>query len=291
MAFKNRKKKPSGYAVAAAAAQERTSPEGQEKAQKKKKERKAPELSEHTRATLFERGRSLATTIKELLVRETAAHAEHQRLIKERKERTKELVALWEDAEQGQDHLPLRDDTPAEGEDEESGSEEKPEPPRTFVDEHKASYNGCALRVWREHVKDPYRATVDGNGGGEHKTLGAAQLWCLEWARQQAGMTELDARALKRERDLLSWTKTNPFRAVPAVDPSGKEWAFQRGKDTATLKESEPGKWTGRLNGKPLAIDLGFEQARQLVEKELGGPVDWTVTEDFLPPTGEAAAE
>lgn len=278
---------PAGYAQAAKAARERTEPEGQKKAPKKAERKAPPKLQPHTVENLWERGRKLAGTIRELLVQETTAHAEHQRLIKERKERTKELVALWEDADQGQDHLPLQGE-PAE----EDGEGAEPAEPMALREELTATLGSHELKCVRESSEAKWAATVDGKSAGEHTTLEQAKMACVEFV---AVVIDEKPRPKKSEQlamaNELSWARANPFRNQD--NPTGaKEFGYSKGSKTATLKETSPGKWTGRVDGKPIAVDLPLSKARQLVETELGGPVAWEVTEDFLPeaqPEGNAA--
>lgn len=106
--------------------------------------------------------------------------------------------------------------------------------------------------------------------GGAYHTKAAAQRACVK---------ELEGGNAGEDVPKIEWAK--PAGDPPAFDPLAEIWVAKVGRKSAEVRQDSPGKWTGRIGGSPIAIDLPLDDAKRLCAEELtkgkndGATVDW----------------
>lgn len=127
----------------------------------------------------------------------------------------------------------------------------------------RATYQGFRFEVQVE--KDgTIRAMIDDSYGGEHTSIEKAKKWCLE--------KHLGRKLKKGDAALLTWGEIQSGDAY-LKEPLNVEYGALvggKGGKVVVLRQTEPGRWTGRVDGSPVAIGMHLDVAKKEVAKFLG---------------------
>lgn len=139
----------------------------------------------------------------------------------------------------------------------------------------RAEIAGHRLDVWTD-AQGKARATVDGSFGGEHASVNGAKKWAVERATGKK----------PKKGDGVVWEPIDGARAFPEAEPLGRVYSLKVGSLYAELRQTDPGRWTGKVDGSPVAIGLQRRDAMAEIEKflKVEDPTKavWISTDPFL---------